>query len=121
MCLWRVEALVLVGNLPRGRPPARAEHRRERPKGVNRRAQELRKKRSENEVSSKKEIKGQNLLNRIHLNTFMSTTVEVNRDAIMDLIKVKDQFDTIVESIELMMNKEFMDSYKRSKQQIKNR
>ena len=51
----------------------------------------------------------------------MSTTVEVNRDAIMDLIKVKDQFDTIVESIELMMNKEFMDSYKRSKQQIKNR
>ena len=51
----------------------------------------------------------------------MSTTVEVNRDAIMDLIKVKEQFDTIVESIELMMNKEFMDSYKKSKQQIKNR
>ena len=51
----------------------------------------------------------------------MSTTVEVNREAIMDLIKVKEQFDTIVESIELMMNKEFMDSYKKSKQQIKNR
>ena len=51
----------------------------------------------------------------------MSTTVEVNREAIMDLIRVKDQFDTIVESIELMMNKEFMDSYKKSRQQIKNR
>ena len=51
----------------------------------------------------------------------MSTTVEVNREAIIDLIRVKGEFDSIVESIELMMSKEFMDSYKKSKEQIKNR
>ncbi|MFH0876028.1 MAG: hypothetical protein V1859_08885 [archaeon] len=51
----------------------------------------------------------------------MSATVEINREAITDLIRVKEEFDSIVESIELMMNKEFMDSYKKSKNQIKNR
>lgn len=39
----------------------------------------------------------------------------------MDLVKVKDEFDTIVESLELMMDKSFMDSYKKAKQQIEKR
>ena len=51
----------------------------------------------------------------------MSTKIEVNREAIMDLIRVKGEIDSIVESIELMMDKEFMDSYNKSKEQIKNK
>ena len=39
----------------------------------------------------------------------------------MDLVKVKGEFDAIVESIELMSDKEFMDSYKKAKEQIKKR
>lgn len=48
-------------------------------------------------------------------------TVLINRDAIGDLVRVKDEFDSIVESLELMADSEFMVSYKKSKQQIKNR
>jgi len=48
-------------------------------------------------------------------------TIKINKQAIVDLIKVKNEFDTIVESIELMSDKEFMDSYKESKEQIKKR
>ncbi len=48
-------------------------------------------------------------------------TVTINKQAIVDLVKVKGEFDAIVESIELMGDKEFMDSYKRAKEQIKKR
>lgn len=48
-------------------------------------------------------------------------TVLVNKKAIADLIKVKEEFDVIVESLELMGNKEFMESYKEAKEQIKKR
>lgn len=48
-------------------------------------------------------------------------TVCINKEAITDLIKLKEEFDMIVESIELMGNKEFMDSYNKSKEQIKKR
>jgi len=51
----------------------------------------------------------------------MSEIVTVNKDAIIDLIRVKEEFDSIVESLELMSDKEFMDSYKKAKEQIKNR
>jgi len=51
----------------------------------------------------------------------MPETVTVNKKAILDLIKVKDEFDSIVESLELMSDKEFMESYKKSKEQIKNK
>ena len=51
----------------------------------------------------------------------MEATVAVNREAILDLVRVKDEFDTIVESLELMSNPEFMDSFNKSKQQIKKR
>ena len=48
----------------------------------------------------------------------MSETIVVNRQAIVDLVKVKDEFDMIIESLELMNDKEFMESFKRSKEQI---
>ena len=51
----------------------------------------------------------------------MGESISVNKEAIMDLIKVKEEFDAIVESLELMADKEFMDSYKKSKEQIKKR
>ena len=49
----------------------------------------------------------------------MAETIAVNRKAILDLIRVKDEFDSIVESLELMADKGFMDSYEKSKEQIK--
>ena len=48
-----------------------------------------------------------------------STTIEVNRSAILDLVRVKEEFDSIVESLELMSDVDFMISYKKSKEQIK--
>jgi len=50
-----------------------------------------------------------------------STTITVNREAILDLVRVKEEFDTIIESLELMTDPEFMASYKKSKEQIKKR
>ena len=41
-------------------------------------------------------------------------TVTVSRQAIVDLLKVKEEFDALVESLELMADKEFMESLKRS-------
>ena len=51
----------------------------------------------------------------------MSTTITVNKEAIMDLLRLKENFDDIIESLELMADKEFMESYQRAKEQIKNR
>ena len=51
----------------------------------------------------------------------MSETIQVKKQAIVDLIRVKDEFDTIVESIELMSDKEFMESLKKAKEQVKKR
>ena len=51
----------------------------------------------------------------------MAGTISVRKDAIMDLIRVKNEFDSIVESLELMSDSEFMGSYKKSKEQIKKR
>ena len=51
----------------------------------------------------------------------MQETVTIGKEAINDLKKVKEKFDTIVESIELMQDKEFMESYKKAKEQIKKR
>ena len=48
-------------------------------------------------------------------------TVTIDKKALADLIKVKEDFDSIIESIELMNNKEFMNSYKKSKEQVKKR
>ena len=51
----------------------------------------------------------------------MEQTILINREAVEDLVKVKEEFDAIVESIELMSDKEFIDSYKKAKEQIKKR
>jgi hypothetical protein len=51
----------------------------------------------------------------------MVTGVMVGKEAFQDLLKVKQEFDSILESIELMNKKEFMDSYKKAKEQVKKR
>lgn len=51
----------------------------------------------------------------------MADTICIRKDAILDLVKVKEEFDSIVESLELISNNEFMDSYKKAKEQIKKR
>ena len=51
----------------------------------------------------------------------MENTICVGKEAIIDLIRLKEEFDLIVESLELMSDKTFMESYNKSKQQIKNR
>ncbi len=48
-------------------------------------------------------------------------TIMIEKQALNDLRKVKEEFDTIVESLELMQDKEFMESYKKAKEQIKKR
>lgn len=48
-------------------------------------------------------------------------TIVINKQAVLDLVKVKKEFDEIVESIELMSDKKFMGSYNKAKEQIKNR
>ena len=45
--------------------------------------------------------------------------VTVNKTAFMDLLRVRDEFDGIVESMELMANKEFMESYQKARKQVK--
>ncbi len=40
----------------------------------------------------------------------MSTkTVTINREAFSDLIRIKEEFDTVMESLELMENEKFME------------
>ena len=48
----------------------------------------------------------------------MTATVTVNKEAIVDLLKIKEGFDAVVESLELMSDKEFMASYNKTKEQI---
>lgn len=51
----------------------------------------------------------------------MAATVMVKKQAIIDLLRVKEDFDTIVESLELMGNKDFTTSYRKAKEQIRKR
>jgi hypothetical protein len=51
----------------------------------------------------------------------MKTTVTVEKKAILDLVRLKDEFDSVIESLELMSDKEFMNSYNKSKTQIENK
>jgi predicted CopG family antitoxin len=48
-------------------------------------------------------------------------TITINKDAILDLVRVKEEFDSIIESLELMSDSDFMISYKKAKDQIENR
>ena len=47
--------------------------------------------------------------------------ISINKSALVDLVRLKEEFDSVVESIELMNDKKFMESLIRSKKQIKNR
>ncbi len=47
--------------------------------------------------------------------------ITIDRKAFIELMKLKEEFDLIMESIELSNDKEFMDSYKKAKEQIKKR
>ncbi len=51
----------------------------------------------------------------------MTDTITVRREAIADLLRIKEDFDAVVESLELMSNEEFMRGYKRSREQVKKR
>ncbi len=51
----------------------------------------------------------------------MMEKISVNKNAIIDLIRLREQFNSIVESLELMSDEEFMKSYKKSKEQVKKR
>ena len=51
----------------------------------------------------------------------MADTITVNKEAIIDLVRVKEEFDSIVESLELMSDKDFMESYKKAREQINKR
>ena len=48
-------------------------------------------------------------------------TIQINKKVIIDLVRLKDEFDSVIESLELMSDSKFMDSYKKTKSQIKNR
>lgn len=48
-------------------------------------------------------------------------TITINRKALSDLVRIKEEFDSIIESIEIANNPEIMASLRRSKEQIKNR
>jgi len=48
-------------------------------------------------------------------------TVTINRDAFKDLIRIKNDFEVVMESLELMENEEFMESYKKAKEEIRKR
>ncbi len=48
-------------------------------------------------------------------------TITVDRKALTDLIRLKEEFELIVESLELINDKEFIESHKRAKEQIKKR
>lgn len=45
----------------------------------------------------------------------------IRRSAIADLVRLKEEFDTIIESLELTGDSEFMNSFKKAKAQIKKR
>ena len=48
-------------------------------------------------------------------------TIQANKKAIANLVIVKDDFDSIIESLELMSDKNFMRSYNKAKIQIQNK
>jgi len=48
-------------------------------------------------------------------------TVTVSREVFADLMRIKEEFDAVMESLELMENTEFMESYEKAKEEIKKR
>jgi hypothetical protein len=62
-------------------------------------------------------MKGQN----INTEGIPVESVAVSREALKDLARVKDEFSTIVESLELMDDPAFIRSYRKAKSQIRKR
>jgi hypothetical protein len=48
-------------------------------------------------------------------------TIPIRKDAIEDLVRVQEDFDNIIESLTLMADEEFMNSYRAAKEQIRRR
>ena len=48
-------------------------------------------------------------------------TISLDKEMFKDIMRVKEEFDSVMESIELMSNEEFMKSYKDAKEEIKDR
>ena len=46
-------------------------------------------------------------------------SITIDRKAIADLVRIKEEFDLIVESLEIASNPEIMESLRKSKEQIK--
>lgn len=51
----------------------------------------------------------------------VTETININRKAFEDLIRIKEDLDTVMESLELMKDVDFMNSYKKAKKQIENK
>ncbi|HLC75374.1 MAG TPA: hypothetical protein VJH88_06005 [Candidatus Nanoarchaeia archaeon] len=51
----------------------------------------------------------------------MTETIMISKKAIADLVRVKHNFDAVIESLELMSNPEFMKSFKEAREQVKKR
>ncbi|MBI4162581.1 MAG: hypothetical protein HY513_02765 [Candidatus Aenigmarchaeota archaeon] len=51
----------------------------------------------------------------------MEKTITISKEAFDDLVRLRNELDTVVESLELMKDKEFMDSYRKAKEQVKKR
>ena len=49
----------------------------------------------------------------------MTETITIRKDAFEELIKKKEEFDAVVESIELMNNPEVQEAVSKSKEDIK--
>ena len=62
-----------------------------------------------------------NFLKKLHSIRNMTGTVTIKKEAIIDLLKIKEEFDSVIESLELMSDEKFMNSYNNSKNQIKKR
>ncbi len=51
----------------------------------------------------------------------MEKGIVITKNAILDLVRLTNEINDRVESLELMSDPEFMESFKKSKEQIKNR
>lgn len=51
----------------------------------------------------------------------MEATIPINKQAVQHLVRVKEEFDASIDSLELMADNEFMESYAQAKKQIEKR
>ncbi|MFT4309435.1 MAG: hypothetical protein ACMXYL_03030 [Candidatus Woesearchaeota archaeon] len=51
----------------------------------------------------------------------MEDTIIIKKEAIKDLVRIKEEFDLVVESLELMSDPKFVESYNNARKQIRER